>query len=150
MSSFYITTPIYYVNDVPHLGHVYTTIIADACARYHRLRGREVFFLTGTDEHGQKIERAAIACNETPQILADRVVERFRQTWIRLNISNNDFIRTTEERHKKVVQKLWQRMSDAQDIYLGEYDGLYCVGCEEYYTEGQLADGGNARFMEQK
>jgi methionyl-tRNA synthetase len=141
-STFYITTPIYYVNDIPHLGHAYTTIVADTLARYHRARSADVFFLTGTDEHGQKIERSAQTRRETPKQLADRVVSRFKQTWTNLNIRNDDFIRTTEQRHKSVVQALWQRMADAGDIYLGEYDGLYCVGCEEYYTEGQLADGG--------
>jgi methionyl-tRNA synthetase len=142
MAPFYITTPIYYVNDIPHLGHAYTTIIADVMARYHRSRGDEVFFLTGTDEHGQKIERAAQAGKEAPKQLADRVVSRFKQTWVNLDIRHDDFIRTTEPRHREVVQALWRRMDAAGDIYLGEYDGLYCVGCEEYYTEGQLAEGG--------
>lgn len=141
--AFYVTTPIYYVNDIPHLGHAYTTIIADVLARYQRARGQEVFFLTGTDEHGQKIERAAQKNGEAPIELADRVVSRFRQTWTNLSICNDDFIRTTEERHQEVVQALWRRMADAGDIYLGEYDGLYCVSCEEYYTEGQLGEGGN-------
>lgn len=141
-SSFYISTPIYYVNDVPHLGHAYTTIVADALARYNRSRNKKVFFLTGTDEHGQKIERAAQKLKESPQILADQVFIRFKETWKNLNISNDDFIRTTEPRHIKVVQAIWKRMMDAGDIYLGDYDGLYCVGCEEYYTEGQAEDGG--------
>jgi len=142
MSSFYITTPIYYVNDVPHLGHAYTTIIADLLARYHRARGDEVFFLTGTDEHGQKIERAAQARKERPIELANRVVSRFRESWTNLGIRNDDFIRTTEARHRDVVHALWRRMNEAGDIYLGEYDGLYCVSCEEYFTESQLAEGG--------
>ena len=139
-SSFYITTPIYYVNDIPHLGHAYTTIVADVLARYHRSRGRSVHFLTGTDEHGQKIEEAATAQKISPIKLADRVVSRFRETWQHLGVGNDDFIRTTEDRHKAVVQQMWRRMADAGDIYLDEYDGLYCVACEEYYTEGQLDD----------
>ncbi len=142
MKPFYITTPIYYVNDVPHLGHAYTTIIADLLARYHRARGRETFFLTGTDEHGEKIERAATERGKKPIKLADQVVQRFQQTWRTLDIRNDDFIRTTEKRHAKVVTAIWKRMADAGDIYLGEYDGLYCVGCEEYYTEGQLTEDG--------
>jgi methionyl-tRNA synthetase len=141
MNPFYVTTPIYYVNDIPHLGHAYTTIIADILARYHRARGQQVFSLTGTDEHGQKIERAATAQNERPIQLADRVVSRFKETWTNLNIRHDDFIRTTESRHREVVHALWRRMAAAGDIYLGEYDGLYCVSCEEYYTEGQLVDG---------
>lgn len=138
MKPFYITTPIYYVNDVPHLGHAYTTIVADALARYQRSRGRKVFFATGTDEHGQKIEEAAAAQGKKPAQLADEVVARFKETWTNLNISHDDFIRTTEARHRLVVEKLWRRMAENDDIYLGEYEGLYCVGCEEYYTEGQL------------
>jgi methionyl-tRNA synthetase len=141
MNAFYITTPIYYVNDIPHLGHAYTTVVADVLAHYHRARGRQVFFLTGTDEHGQKIERAASERGTKPLRLADQVVTRFKETWNNLNIRNDDFIRTTEPRHKEVVQRLWMRMKEAGDIYLGEYDGLYCVGCEEYYTEGQLEGG---------
>ena len=150
MKSFYITTPIYYVNDVPHLGHAYTTIIADLTARYHRARGRETFFLTGTDEHGEKIERAATERGKKPLKLADQVVQRFKQTWRNLDVHNDDFIRTTEARHAKVVADIWKRMADAGDIYLGEYDGLYCVGCEEYYTEGQLADGGKCPVHQTK
>jgi len=142
MGSFYVTTPIYYVNDIPHLGHAYTTIVADVLARYHRAQGDAVFFLTGTDEHGQKIERAAQASKIQPIELANQVVARFRQTWVNLEIHNDDFIRTTEPRHREVVHALWRRMQQAGDIYLGEYDGLYCVSCEEYYTEGQLAEGG--------
>ena len=149
-SSFYITTPIYYVNDVPHLGHAYTTIIADLTARYHRARGHETFFLTGTDEHGEKIEQAATARGKKPLQLADQVVQRFQQTWRTLDIRNDDFIRTTEARHAKVVAAIWRRMADAGDIYLGEYDGLYCVGCEEYYTEGQLAEDGRCPVHETK
>src|SRR5262245_17013739 len=129
--SFYVTTPIYYVNDVPHVGHAYTSIAADALARYHRARGRgAVRMLTATDEHGQKIAETAKAKNTTPKAHADSVVTRFLSTWKHLGIANDDFIRTTDERHKQVVQEIWQRMVAAGDIYLGEYEGLYCVGCE--------------------
>ncbi len=138
--SFYITTPIYYVNDVPHLGHAYTTTVADAFARYYRRTGRSTYFVTGTDEHGQKIENAAAERGMTPQALADEVVERFRGLWNDLGISNDDFIRTTEERHKAVARDLWQRMVDRGDIYLGSYSGWYCVGCEAYYTEKEIED----------
>ena len=112
---FYITTPIYYVNDEPHLGHAYTTIIADVLARYHRCRGEKVFFLTGTDEHGQKIERAAQAKKEKPIELANRVVSRFKETWGKLNIRYDHFIRTTERQHAQAVQALWQRMAEASE-----------------------------------
>lgn len=139
--TFFITTPIYYVNDVPHLGHAYTTVVADVFARYHRLRGDDVFFLTGTDEHGQKIEKVAAEQGVAPQALADRVVERFRGLWQRLGISNDDFIRTSEPRHKMFVQQLWRRMQERGDIYLGAYEGWYCVGCEGYYTEKEINQG---------
>ncbi len=137
---YYITTPIYYVNDVPHLGHAYTTIAADALARFHRSRGDDTYFLTGTDEHGQKIEEAATSRGKTPQGLADEVVERFRATWDTLSIRHDDFIRTTEDRHKRVVADMWRRIEAAGDIYLGRYDGWYCVSCEAYYAEGALED----------
>jgi methionyl-tRNA synthetase len=135
---FSITTPIYYVNDVPHIGHAYTTIVADAFARFHRARGDDTYFLTGTDEHGQKIEEAALSRGKTPQGLADEVVERFRSTWETLSIRHDDFIRTTEERHKRVVADMWQRIKAAGDIYLGRYEGWYCVACEAYYAENNL------------
>ncbi len=142
MSTFYITTPIYYVNDVPHLGHAYTTIIADALARFHRAAhhaaGDHTRMLTGTDEHGQKIEEAAHKRGLTPQQLTDDVSPRFSQAWQQLNISNDDFIRTTEPRHKAVVAELWRRIDAAGDMYLASYDGWYCVGCEAFYTESQL------------
>jgi methionyl-tRNA synthetase len=138
---YYITTPIYYVNDVPHIGHAYTTIAADAMARYQRLLGKDVLFLTGTDEHGQKVQRAAEAQGLSPLELADRVVPRFKNLWKVLNISNDDFIRTTEERHKKVVQTIFQRMYEAGDIYLGEYEDWYCTPDETFFTEQQLIDG---------
>ena len=120
---FYVTTPIYYVNDAPHIGHSYTTIAADTLARYKRMRDYDVFFLTGTDEHGQKIEKAAQANNENPIELADRMVERFKNLWKILGISNDDFIRTTENRHVKQVENVFNEMYENGDIYLGEYEG---------------------------
>jgi len=138
---YYVTTPIYYVNDVPHIGHAYTTIAADVLARHQRAMGRKVRFLTGTDEHGQKIDKAARAQGLEPIQLADRVVERFRALWDRLGMSFDDFIRTTEARHEAVVQRLWSRLAERGDVYLGDYEGWYCTGCEEYYTETALEDG---------
>ncbi len=138
---FYLTTPIYYVNDEPHIGHTYTTIVADTVARYRRATGWDVRFLTGTDEHGQKIERAAAAAGIAPIALADRVVSRYRELWSRLSISHDDFIRTTEPRHRAGVHELIARMSKAGDVYLGSYDGMYCAGCEAFYPESQLIDG---------
>jgi methionyl-tRNA synthetase len=140
---FYITTPIYYVNDVAHIGHAYTTVAADCLARYKRLKGFRVLFLTGTDEHGQKVEKAAKAAGKTPQELADSVVVRFQELWKVLNISNDDFIRTTEDRHKKAVTHLWKEVAKSGDIYLGDYEGLYCTPCENFLTEMQLDDKGN-------
>ncbi len=138
---YYVTTPIYYVNDVPHIGHAYTTLACDVIARYKRARGYEVFFLTGTDEHGQKVEKAALSVGETPLELADRVVKRFQALWEKLNISNTDFIRTTQERHKKGVADLFRRIEAKKDIYLGEYEDWYCTPCETFWTELQLMDG---------
>ncbi|MGE4578908.1 MAG: methionine--tRNA ligase [Desulfuromonadales bacterium] len=139
--NFYITTPIYYVNDVPHIGHAYTTLACDVLARYKKSRGYEVFFLTGTDEHGQKVEKAAQAAGETPLELADRVVKRFQSLWEKLNIENTDFIRTTQERHKEGVRELFRRIEAKGDIYLGEYEDWYCTPCETFWTETQLLDG---------
>jgi methionyl-tRNA synthetase len=138
---FYITTPIYYVNAPPHSGHAYTTILADVVARYQRLAGRRVHFLTGTDEHGDKIVRAAAGAGETPQAYADRISTAFRETWERMGLSFDQFIRTTEPRHQRVVQAILQRIHDAGDIYFGEYGGYYCVGCERFYTEKEMVDG---------
>lgn len=138
--TFYVTTPIYYVNDVPHIGHAYTTVAADALARYKRLMGYEVFFLTGTDEHGQKVEKAANTAGETPLELADRVVKRFQALWEKLNISYTDFIRTTQERHKKGVSRFFETVMAKGDIYLGEYEDWYCTPCETFWTETQLID----------
>ena len=139
--TFYITTPIYYVNDVPHIGHAYTTVAADVLARYKRLMGFDVYFLTGSDEHGQKVEKAATTAGETPLELADRVVKRFQSLWERLGISHNDFIRTTQERHKKGVSHIFSRILDSGDIYLGEYEDWYCTPCETFWTETQLFEG---------
>jgi methionyl-tRNA synthetase len=139
--NFYVTTPIYYVNDVPHIGHAYTTLACDVIARYKRARGFNVFFLTGTDEHGQKVEAAAKANGETPLELADRVVKRFAGLWEKLNISNTDFIRTTQERHKAAVQKQFEAIEATGDIYLGEYEDWYCTPCETFWTETQMLDG---------
>ena len=137
---FYITTPIYYVNAHPHIGHAYTTIACDTIARRQRLLGAETFFLTGTDEHGQKIERAAQAAGKTPQQYADEVSAEFRQLWKRMGISNDDFIRTTEERHTKRVQELFRRIRDNGYIYKGTYTGQYCVSDELYVDGAQPGD----------
>ena len=146
MSTFYITTPIYYVNDVPHLGHAYTTIVCDALARFHRMRGDDTRFLTGTDEHGQKVEEAAQKRGLTPQQLVDEVAPRFDETWRTLGMEGYRFIRTTSERHKRVVHELWRRIrrESPDDLYLATYQGWYCVGCEAFYTESQLARDGEA------
>jgi methionyl-tRNA synthetase len=138
---FYITTPIYYVNAPPHSGHAYTTIVADTVARYHRLAGRQVYFLTGTDEHGDKIARAAAGANESPQAYADRISLAFHETWRRMGLTLDQFIRTTEDRHKAVVRAILQRIYDAGDIYFGEYGGHYCVGCERFYTDKEMVEG---------
>lgn len=142
MGKYYLTTPIYYVNAQPHLGHAYTTIVGDALARWHRLLGDDVYFLTGTDEHGLKIQQAADAAGTSPQEFTDSIAPLFQKAWERLNISNNDFIRTTEPRHRVGVQKLLQACFDAGDIELDKYSGLYCVACEAYFTEEEL-DGNN-------
>jgi methionyl-tRNA synthetase len=138
---FYVTTPIYYVNDAPHIGHAYSTVNADAVARWHRLLGDDTFFLTGTDEHGLKVQRAAEANGVSPQQWADTTVERFREAWKLLDITNDDFIRTTEPRHYTAVKQLLQTVYDNGDIELGTYEGLYCVACEAYYTVDELIDG---------
>ena len=129
---FYITTPIYYVNARPHIGHAYTTIACDTIARRHRMLGDDTYFLTGTDEHGQKIERAAAAAGKTPQQFADEVSGEFRALWKRMGLTNDDFIRTTEDRHKTSVQALFQQLSDRGYIYKGSYTGQYCVSDEMY------------------
>ncbi|MBI2555541.1 MAG: methionine--tRNA ligase [Candidatus Rokubacteria bacterium] len=141
MRTFYLTTPIYYVNAAPHLGHAYTTLIADTICRYRRLAGDRVHFLTGTDEHGDKIAQAAAKAGETPQAYADRIAGMFSETWRRLGITHDDFIRTTEPRHKTVVQAILQKLHDAGEIYFGEYGGNYCYGCERFYTDKELVGG---------
>lgn len=137
---FYLTTPLYYVNDVPHIGHSYTEIASDVLARYKRLAGFDVFYLTGTDEHGQKIERTAKNKELSPKELADQVVVKFQNLWDTLNISYDDFIRTTEPRHEKVVQSLFQKLYDQGDIYKGYYEGWYCTPCETFFLENQLGE----------
>ncbi len=140
-SKYYVTTPIYYVNDKPHIGHSYTTILADVLANYHRLLDVPTHFLTGTDEHGQKVQQAADANGITPQEQCDQTVVRFQELWKRLEIKNDDFIRTTEPRHKKVVQETLQELFDKDEIYKAEYEGWYCVGCERFFTEKDLVEG---------
>ncbi|MBI3356265.1 MAG: methionine--tRNA ligase [Nitrospirae bacterium] len=140
-NTFYITTPIYYVNDVPHIGHAYTTVAADVLARYWRLRGRDVFFLTGLDEHGQKVQQAAAKAGIDPQRYCDGMVPRFQELWKRLEISNDAFIRTTDAKHKIVVQRYLQELFNKQLIYQGSYMGWYCTFDERFWTEKDVADG---------
>lgn len=140
-NKFYITTPIYYVNAQPHIGHTYTTVASDVLARFHRLKGDEVFFLTGTDEHGTKIEQRASSEAKSPSDFADEISAKFQTAWRDLNISNDNFIRTTNEAHKKAVQNALQKMYDKGDIYLDKYEGLYCSGCEQFLNEKDLVDG---------
>ncbi len=141
MDRIYFTTPIYYVNAQPHLGHTYTTIIADTLKRYHRMRGRDAYFLTGTDEHGDKIARAAAADGTDPNAYTDRISGMFRSTWDACGIAYDHFIRTTDDYHKATVSRILQHIYDAGDIYFGEYGGFYCYGCERFYTEKELQDG---------
>ncbi|HQT46466.1 MAG TPA: methionine--tRNA ligase, partial [Acidocella sp.] len=136
--TYYITTPIYYVNGAPHLGHAYTSTAADVLARWHRLDGEDVFFLTGTDEHGQKVEAAARAAGVAPQAFADAVSADFADMARRMNISNDDFIRTTEPRHREATQALWRKLEAAGAIYLGSYEGWYAVRDEAFYDEEEL------------
>jgi methionyl-tRNA synthetase len=139
--TFYLTTPIYYVNARPHAGHAGTTIMADAMCRYRRLAGDRVYFLTGTDEHGDNIARSAARAGVTPQGWADEIAAAFRDTWRRLGITNDDFIRTTEARHATVVRRILQDLWDKGEIYFGEYGGNYCYGCERFYTDKEIVDG---------
>lgn len=141
MSKFYITTPIYYTNGDPHIGSAYPTIACDVLARYHRLKGDDVWFLTGADEHGAKMAETAEKAGKTPQEYCDVTAAKFMECWDELNISNNDFIRTTSERHKASVQKLLQKLKDVDAIYEGQYEGFYCQGCEAFVTERDLVDG---------
>ncbi len=138
---FYITTPIYYVNARPHLGHAYTTITADVACRFHSMRDTDTFFLTGTDEHGDKIVRAAKKDGLSPRTYVDRISGQFKDLWPQLNISHDRFIRTTDPAHMAVVEKILQKIHDEGDIYFSEYEGMYCYGCERFYTERELVDG---------
>lgn len=141
MKSYFITTPIYYVNAAPHLGHAYTTVVADALARFHKLCGEDTLFLTGTDEHGDKIVQAAEAQGKNPKEFVDIVSARFKDLWPRLDITHDRFVRTTDEAHKATVQAFLQKVYDAGDIYFGEFGGHYCYGCERFYTEKELENG---------
>ena len=138
MAKFFITTPIYYVNDVPHMGHAYTTIAADVLARYHRLMGDDVFFLTGTDEHGQNIERIAAEKKVTPKEYCDEVVAQFRGAWRTLDISNDYFVRTTDERHIQAVGKFATALLASGDVYRDQYKGWYCPRCEAFFQPEEL------------
>ncbi|HXU29499.1 MAG TPA: methionine--tRNA ligase [Thermoanaerobaculia bacterium] len=149
MKPFYVTTPIYYVNDLPHIGHIYTTIVADVIARYHRLAGEEVRFLTGTDEHGQKIERAAAKEGVAPLALADRVVKRYFELKDRMEFSYDDFIRTSEARHQAGVAEVIRRIEAAGDLYTAKHEGWYCPACELFYTEKELLAGNRCPVHEE-
>jgi methionyl-tRNA synthetase len=138
---FYVTTPIYYVNARPHLGHAYTTIVADVATRFHTMEGSEVYFLTGTDEHGDKVVRAAKKENMTPRVYVDTISKLFRDLWPELKVNNSSFIRTTDPPHMAVVEQVLQQIYDAGDIYFAEYEGMYCFGCERFYSERELVDG---------
>ena len=139
--TFYISTPIYYPSDKLHIGHTYSTVAADTMARYKRFRGFETFFLTGTDEHGQKIEDKAKEAGVTPKEYVDKIVAGIKDLWTLMNISNDKFIRTTDEYHEKAVQKIFAKMYEKGDIYKSEYEGWYCTPCESFFTESQLVDG---------
>ena len=140
MKKFFITTPIYYINDVPHIGHTCTTVAADVLARWHRQLGEEVFFLTGTDEHGQKVAEVAEKEGLSPKAYCDKIAPRFEEAWRSFNISFDFFIRTTDPRHKKVVAEVLKKIYDSGDVYKGKYEGYYCVGCEKFVTESELTD----------
>ena len=140
-NTFYITTAIDYPNAEPHIGHAYQKIIADVIARYKKLQGNEVFFLTGTDEHGKKIQEAAEKSGKSPKEFVDEISEKFKSAWKALNIQPDRFIRTTDKDHEELVQEVIKKCDKAGDIYKGTYEGLYCVGCEAYYTEKDLIDG---------
>lgn len=137
---FYLTTPIYYVNDEPHLGHAYCTLAADVLVRYHRIKGEKVFFLIGTDEHGAKVAEAAKKVGKNPQEFCDQMSEKFKKTWKNLNIFYDYFIRTTDSKHQKVVEDFLLKLKEAGTIYQREYEGLYCTGCEKFLTEKELVD----------
>ena len=140
-AAYYLSTPIYYVNDSPHIGHAYTSLACDVLARFMRLDGRDVLFLTGTDEHGQKVQKSAVAAGMEPQTFVDRVSERFRALGEVMGYSNDDFIRTTEPRHTRSCQELWRRIADNGHIYLGKYAGWYSVREEAFYAESEVTTG---------
>jgi len=140
-NKFYVTTPIYYPNDIPHIGHAYTTIVADVLARWNRLNSREVFFLTGTDEHGKKIQETAEKNKKTPKEFVDALIPKFKDAWKKLDVTYDKFIRTTDKEHEKIVREVLKKVYDNGDIYLGKYEGYYCTGCEAYYTEKDLENG---------
>ena len=140
-NKFYVTTPIYYPNDIPHIGHAYTTIVADVLARWNKIKGKEVFFLTGTDEHGKKIQSSAEKNGKNPKEFVDFLIPKFKEAWKKLNIDYNRFIRTTDKDHEEIVKKILQKVYDKGDIYKGEYEGYYCTGCEAYYTQKDLVEG---------
>jgi len=141
MKKFYITTPIYYINDIPHIGHTSATVVVDIVARMHRQKGEEVFFLTGTDEHGQKVAQSAEKAGLTPQEYCDKISPKFEQAWKDLNVSFDYFIRTTNSKHKKVVAEVLEKIYKKGDIYKGKYEGKYCIGCEKFLTESDLKNG---------
>ena len=140
-STYYITTPIYYPSGKLHIGHSYTTVAADTMARYKRMQGYDVLFLTGTDEHGQKIEDKAAEAGVSPKEYVDNIVAGILDLWKLMNISNDKFIRTTDDYHEKAVQRIFERMYKNGDIYMGRYEGMYCKPCEAFWTETQLKDG---------
>ena len=138
---FYVTTPIYYVNALPHIGHASSTIAADTLNRYHQLLGEKTFFLTGTDEHGTYVAEAAKKAKQSPEIFVEKIAKKYEQAWPKLNIKNDYFIRTTNPQHEKEVQEFITKIYKKGDIYKGRYEGLYCVGCEKFLTETDLIDG---------
>ncbi|MEX0920713.1 MAG: methionine--tRNA ligase [Candidatus Pacearchaeota archaeon] len=140
-NKFYVTTPIYYPNDIPHIGHAYTTIAADVLSRWNKIKGKDVFFLTGTDDHGKKIAEVAKSKGKSPKEFTNELIPKFKDAWRKLNLKYDKFIRTTDPKHMKVVSEVLQKVYDNGDIYKGNYEGLYCVGCEAYYTEKDLLDG---------
>ena len=139
--TFYVTTPIYYPSGKFHIGTAYTTVLADSMKRLNILKGKDSYMLTGTDEHGQKIEQVAESKGETPQEYVDKMAKAAKELWAKMDINYDDFIRTTDERHETVVQKIFDKFMESGDIYKGEYEGLYCVPCETFFTETQLVDG---------
>ena len=146
MKNIYITTPIFYVNDLPHIGHAYTTIICDTLARFHKLNGHNVLFTTGTDEHGLKVEKAAEKKGMSPKDFVDMVSKNFRDLTKKINISNTDFIRTTENRHKESVKKFWKVLEENNQIYLSKYEGWYSIKDESFYQEKELVKKGDELF----